>query len=536
MQLVDAANGTVVVSLGSGAASSDFAFHSATRQIAVRGPQSIQVISWDDGRLLRELPATTLAAYHVAWHPGGQYLAVWASTGGIVLWDVKTGKQAITYSHYGYPWRMQFSQEGSRLLTYTLWDQRLFLWDVGTGQKLLELSGVGDLASDLAPDGTISLLRSDGYAAELWEAAPGVESLPLAYGLHAPLGTTNRGSIDPRLQLLVVSRQEGLDFWDLETRERLAAWPCGDCVADFDSSGNLVLSCKAGVFFWPRHVLEVPDVRGPSNESTRQVLRFGPPQRLNGPVYPRSLSQGAVDQAFAFTERTGWAVMTGHQTKIRLETDPDARLAAVSGDGRLAICNWELGGASVWEAATGRHLVDLKFGRYGAPTFSPDNRWLATTPDGVRLWRTSDWQMVHELHASGTTPNGLGIGFSADSRVLAVSQPTGVVRLVDPETGKDWAQLSHAGLGVPARIIFSPDQSRLITLPLEDEQAPRVWDLAAMRHELRERDLDWPADVLVSRERPAFLPTEIEINDSGLLMLIHLLERQDSIRRGAILQ
>jgi hypothetical protein len=66
---------------------------------------------------------------------------------------------------------------------------------------------------------------------------------------------------------------------------------------------------------------------------------------------------------------------------------------------------------------------------------------------------------------------------------------------------------------------FSPDQRWLITSSVDQRSPAQVWDLAAMRRELRDRGLDWPADVLraATSEKSFEEQIEIVLDDVGLL-------------------
>lgn len=109
----------------------------------------------------------------------------------------------------------------------------------------------------------------------------------------------------------------------------------------------------------------------------------------------------------------------------------------------VAFGSWYGYGVSIFNPDSGEQVAHLSTGLHAWPLFSPDQRLLATTPDGVRVWSTTDWQRVADVRARGDTASDLGITISPDSRMLAVGQPTGTTRLVDPITGLDWAVLTH---------------------------------------------------------------------------------------------
>ena len=195
-----------------------------------------------------------------------------------------------------------------------------------------------------------------------------------------------------------------------------------------------------------------------------------------------------------------------------LANERECAHSAVSTDNRYAaIANWQTGGAAVWDGKSGAHLADLAVGRTGVVQFSPDGRLLAVTPDGVTVWRTADWQRVGQLHAKGRTPDGLGIAFSPDSRVLAVGQVNGILGLFDPLTGKEWAHLSSRDLSVVSTMAFSPDQRWLIVSSLDERSPAQVWDLMAMRRELAARGLDLPTDVLRATVNPQSFQEHIDV-------------------------
>ena len=234
-----------------------------------------------------------------------------------------------------------------------------------------------------------------------------------------------------------------------------------------------------------------------SNRKT--VIHFDAAEMFTGPIVPTSLAVNARGETLAFQDKHGWALKHVDEDAkiIRLQTEQDPRKGDVSDDNRFAaLANWESDGATVWDARSGKRLANLAVGRHGVPLFSPDGRLLAVTPDGITIWSTSDWRLINQLHAQGTTPTGLGLAFSPDSRVLAVGHVNGALGLVDPLTGNEWAHISRSDLTATPIMAFSPDQRWLVTSSKDERSPAQVWDLVTMRRELSNRGLDLPADVL----------------------------------------
>ena len=122
--------------------------------------------------------------------------------------------------------------------------------------------------------------------------------------------------------------------------------------------------------------------------------------------------------------------------------------------------------------------------------------------------------------AHGTTSSGLLLAFSPDSSMLAVCQPDMITRLVDPNTGNDWAELRRTGSRNGA-LRFTPDQTQFVEMAFGDRAAPCIWRMAEIRRELALRGLDWPADVLAVKSpdsNSARVPAPTVVLDPGKLV------------------
>ncbi len=118
-------------------------------------------------------------------------------------------------------------------------------------------------------------------------------------------------------------------------------------------------------------------------------------------------------------------------------------------------------------------------------TFSPDGRWLLTSSGGCRLWEVGSWK-------EGTNVGGANGCFSPDSRLLAVEESPGAIRLVRPESGEMLALLEAPEQTQLVPRCFTPDGAQLIAVGAET-RALHVWNLRRIRKELVQLGLDWDA-------------------------------------------
>jgi serine/threonine protein kinase/WD40 repeat protein len=492
MHWLDLTTGQKVRQLGRGPGQSAFCFHESSRRIAVMGDRGIQIIDWETGETLAELPASPAAPFefsNLAWHPGGEFIATSYDDEGVMLWHVSSGRRILAFPHMGIV-RVCFVGSGDYLLTVNVWDARLRMWHTGTGQEVLSDPTFPSFRSEMMPDGRQLLLAGNAEGVTLWEVESAQACTSLPHRLTPSMGWRTHTSISPDGRWLLVSASRGLELWDLTTAQ-LAGWlESGPAYGVFASDGSIVARFASGVFRWPLH-------RPPS--ASGDWARFGPPEKLYGTTTELKFAMSPDAGKLVVRTSAGWRTISPAMPEIPMPiaAEVDPRTVAISKDARwLALGSWNGHGVTVFSPSTGERVAHLTTGPHAFQVFSPDSRWLATTPDGVRVWSVPDWKSVAELRARGDTASELGIAFSPDSSVLAVSQPTGATRLVDPATGADWAVLNHPDKNAGLYLAFSRDQSKLVTAPPHENMAVSVWNLVALREELDRRGLDWPPFVL----------------------------------------
>jgi hypothetical protein len=110
---------------------------------------------------------------------------------------------------------------------------------------------------------------------------------------------------------------------------------------------------------------------------------------------------------------------------------------------------------------------------------------LLTTGGGARLWSVGDWTEGPKL-----PPTALLGAFSSSGDILALEDVPGVVRLFNPATGKELAQLTAPEATRITPSYFTRDGSRLIGYASEDETLV-VFNLGLLRQQLAELEIGW---------------------------------------------
>jgi tetratricopeptide (TPR) repeat protein len=195
--------------------------------------------------------------------------------------------------------------------------------------------------------------------------------------------------------------------------------------------------------------------------------------------------------------------------RLVLGPQHDVRFSAVSPDGRWVVTcsHWtdsRSKSARIWNADTGQKVHELPLELSTQARFSPDGRWLLTIAGGdYRLWEVGTWTEVRRFDER---PWGAGgCAFSPDSRLLALDDLFGVIRLVEPATGREVARLTGPEPVRYGPACFTPDGTRLIAR-CADETALYVWDLRSIRRQLKELGLDWDWPEFPPAAEPVGLP------------------------------
>uniref|UniRef100_A0A7C4QLF4 Serine/threonine protein kinase n=1 Tax=Schlesneria paludicola TaxID=360056 RepID=A0A7C4QLF4_9PLAN len=285
-----------------------------------------------------------------AFAPGGDVLTVGGSDAR--LWDVKTGRERISFSPHGAVASARFSPDNQWVVTGS-WDNSAKIWDVATGRAVLKLEGGHEgfvNSAVFSPDGRYVLTAGDDGAVVLWDVR-----------LTGPDGA-------PATQIVKTIRAH-------DDRVRFA---------NFSANGAWVITT--------------------SNDKTARLWNAATGERI------RTFSGHAWAVLSAEFSRDGKRLITGSEDNTAKVWDVDtgeclltlaghtAPVASVAfaPDGFRVLTGSLDQAAKLWDAQTGKEILTLS--RHTADVtsvaFSPDGKQVLTgSRDGTAvIWLAIDWR------------------------------------------------------------------------------------------------------------------------------------------------
>jgi len=419
------------------------AFNPTGTMVAASGNSGIRMWDVSTGQALRDL---SVPAGYIAFSSHGLLAA--AISEGIQVCEASTGE--IVRVLPGSASCLAFSPDGSQLASASRSDDRIHLWDVGSGWEILSdcIVTPGEMVStvafsprgDLVAFGLLEMqkwLGPEGLAVVLWDVKNGGRTESLAgtsgYGQTQTIAFSSTGNL-----LLWVERSREVGCWDVDARQ-IVYWDQLERIGHRDPVWAIAFSA----------------------DGTLLATAPGSTQRVR-------------DAAIIL-----WDLATGQEVQ-RLEGHADSTILTVefSPDGSmLASGSWVSDEAKIWDVETGEELFDLPHQKeIDAVTFSPDSLLLATGTGGyattgeVILWDTSTGQESQRLE--GHTKTVRCLGFSPDGTLLASGSEDRDVRVWVVESG--WVRTLTGHSSAVLSVAFNADGTRLYSA---DTHNLIVWDV-----------------------------------------------------------
>ena len=159
------------------------------------------------------------------------------------------------------------------------------------------------------------------------------------------------------------------------------------------------------------------------------------------------------------------------QSVLSARFAPDSR--------RIVIANY--GGAMIFDATTGRRLIELKSDQpIVNAAFSADGTRIVSTYYGTAAtWNAATGVKLVEMDGHGRDGPLNDAGFSPDGKRVVSASRDGTARVWDAEVGSSLMVLAGHDGGVAAAS-FSPDGTRLVTAGFDG--TAKIWDVATGAH------------------------------------------------------
>jgi serine/threonine protein kinase/WD40 repeat protein len=474
------------------------AFDATGGRLAVIRGGKPEVREGQTGRILLSLPEPGVGGVP-AWHPSGAYIALMASktSRDVGVWDIRSmTRVSVLKGVRGANSRVGFTPDGGKLLSAT--DEGVHLWDWRTERQLLQILGSSNLRINSA--GEFLVESDEQFTLVALESGKEFRSLVKQSSLDEQ-SAYGQPIIHPNGRLLGVNMhretQNELRLFDLEAGEELAVVPGTRWNNAFLADGAIVTNGDGGLLRWPLHEVDA------------RHWQLGAPQLL----FPASFVDMAADRVGSVIgQATGDGILLVRPGKPAAHLGPHegAQHISISPDGNYAVSGINDGeeGVKLWNLTTRRLITTFPVGRMCGGSFSPDGRWLEVAGSrGCRIVKAPTWETTFPIDHwhSGA--------FSPDGTLFAAENGPGLIRLLNPATGKELARLedpNHAS----SWLVFSADGTRLIGSS-DVDRCVHVWDLRLIRRQLAEMGLDWDAPPYPVAETQELQPLHVTVNSGN---------------------
>ncbi len=428
MRLIDAETGSVLRETPS----THFAASPDCKRVAVFASGTLALVDPASGRRLLEFEKVPADIIRLEISGHGGCLAALSESGRISLWDFRSGRLLRTLNCVASTNSFHFSKDGRRIASGSLTsflgsNSPAVLWDVGTGNPLLEVVHGGLTDFRIGADSRTLLTIGDDAACRIWQPGPQ----------------------PPRRARADVTQ--------------MAFSPDGRVCAVGDTKGFIRL-------IDPATGATLHDI--PAHSSQVQGLAFSPGGRLLASGAEREIGIWNVKSA----ERLH--ALEGHGTASRafLEFSPDATRLISSGDYSSRL--------RVWDAVGGELLreIDAHEGCISALRLSGDGSTILSASSyidetGPKLWELSTGRLLHALESccggqcAADAAGDFGMVVSVFDRINFWNGRTGkLLKSVELQGAAQVAPTRNA-------IRFFPDGKKCVVMHCD---SVRVWDSRSM--------------------------------------------------------
>jgi WD40 repeat protein len=376
-------------------------------------------------------------------------------------------EQRVFSGHGNSVTSVAFSADDRRLASGS-WDCTVKIWDVVSGQQLLDFDEHTDRITSVAfsPDGNWIASGSRDKTVRIWDPFNGHVSLTLTG--HTQAVTDVAFSPDGR-RIASASNDHTIKVWDLSSGQEaftLKGHTYFVTSVAFSADGNRIVSGSLD------HTIKLWNARSGDQTHTLSGHRDGV-ERVAFSPDGKHIVSGSRDHTIKL-----WNLSSGHITlSLKGAADLIASIA-ISPDGKRIAGGSFKHEVKVWDAASGEVTNVYKGHDYivSSVTFSSNGNHIASGSwdRTVRIWdATNEWETaLLKDHTSGVT----SLAFSPDGKWIASGSRDQTVKVWDTYAGRPKLTLKGHGQAVTC-VAFSPDGKRIASG--SDDRTVTVWDASS---------------------------------------------------------
>lgn len=460
------------------------AFSNDSRNVALVSPGSLVVVDLESGSLLARLdpPPEPYHAQCMAWHPNNLWLAVCGYRNDIVaLWNTETKQIHRRFRQPGYAVAVAFDGSGHNVITSSAWLGEVNVFDLESEVLRLSTRALAVRIASSADSGVRMIVSSVANANAILEIQTQKVIRPYRSDIGSPIRRF-ASTTSPNQRWLAVCTDRGVEIYNKPTKTMVAELPIGLSHFNrivFDSSQRLWVCMHDG---WLRWTFDDSKVLAP--------IKI----QVSAGFEPVDIDRDAKWSLCSNAHQVKLESLTQPHRQLLLGDSYQVRSASFSPDGAMvATGEWNGNGAKVWSTSDGRLLAEFKTGPYCNVQFSPDSKYLFTSPNGGEIRDTTNWEIYHQLKSLNMSAGGgFAFAFSHDSKWLAYTHTAGQVAILDVPKRQLVNLLRDPDQTIPTALTFSQDQGELEFICSGPPSSLRSWDLRELCRELQNMGIDTP--------------------------------------------